>query len=365
MAHPAIPVARSGSLADYILALEHRLRRLVSEDCLDRILTIARRFPPWLHCGFECSLQAADQSLDFLVLAYDRSLDDSLPGLDPTTDLADLVEAEPIWRRIQSLCLSCTTPGTLLGDGLTDIWWEFDMDQGRPMSLLPNVFIGTRAVPAGPELSAVRAAGAHYHQVMDEALTMLVSPTQLSGALAMARVCYERMAGKAVGFEIGVMLARETRFLRLFMRNVPKSRIEECLVALGWSGPLGSVDELSGLLDAAECVGLDIDVGEATVAPKVGIELGFGRRIWHAQANNHEKWRRLFDALIASGLCSVEKREALVTWGGGCRLNTDDDLQWKGLRLKDYPIYRAVSHVKIVIDPARPLSAKAYFGFIS
>ena len=364
-ARASMSLARNGSLADYILALKPRLcRDLVSEACLGRIMTIARWLPPWLHCGFECRLKAPEKSVDFLVLAHDLNLDCSLPGLDPASDLANFTAANSIWMRIQTLCLSCTTQGSLLGEALTDIWWEFDLHTTFPTSLVPNIFIGTREVPTGTDLSAVRAAGNRYRRVMEDALSKLVSPALTADPLATATGCYERMAGKAVGFEVGVMLARETKLLRLFMRNVPKDRIGDCLVTLGWPESVKELDDrLSGLLELAECVGLDIDVGQA-ISPKVGVELGFGRRILPAQGKEHEKWVRLFDALVTTNLCSAARRDALVAWPGGCRLILDHDVQYKGLRLSDYPIYRALSHIKIVVEPGQPWSAKAYFGFI-
>jgi len=361
----AQPFARNGSLADFILALKPRLcHNLVSEACFERILTIARWLPPWLNCGFECHLNAPEKSVDFLVLAHDRTLDCSLPGLDPASDLANFISAHPIWSRIKDLCISCNTPGSLLEESLTDIWWEFDLHTTSPTYLIPNVFMGTREVPTGTDLSAVRAASTRYRRVMGAALSQLVSPALTAEPLTTATECYERMGGEAVGFEVGVMLARETKLLRLFMRNVPKDRLGDCLVTLGWPGSVEKLEDcLSGLLELADCVGLDIDVGES-ISPKVGIELGFGRRILPAQGKEHEKWVRLFDALVSAHLCLVAKRDALVGWPGGARLTTNYDLQWKGFRLSDYPIYRALSHIKIVIEPGQPLSAKAYFGFI-
>ena len=109
------------------------------------------------------------------------------------------------------------------------------------------------------------------------------------------------------------MMSRGAEAVRLCIQLGTLERAVEYLAGVGWPG---SGTDLRGVLGPVarivDRVCLDIDAGE-TVHPKVGLECYFdGNR----QPRTEPRWGVLLDHLVANGLCTPEKREALLAYPG-------------------------------------------------
>lgn len=102
---------------------------------------------------------------------------------------------------------------------------------------------------------------------------------------------------------------------------------------------------------------LSFDLG-VEVSTRIGIEGSFVRL-----PHREPRWAGLFDRLVASGLCTPEKRDAIFAWTGYDSLWTAAD-RWpeEAVALGGYCV-RGLSHVKLVSWPEREPEAKAYLVF--
>jgi hypothetical protein len=111
---------------------------------------------------------------------------------------------------------------------------------------------------------------------------------------------------------------------------------------------------------------LDIDVGE-TVSPKIGLECYFdGNR----QPRREPRWGAFLNSLVLNGLCTADKRDALLAYPGYVDEHAHS-VPWPsplrrasqllgGRSLSTF--VRSLHHVKIVYRPGEQLEAKAYLA---
>ncbi|HZF09821.1 MAG TPA: hypothetical protein VFE33_13605 [Thermoanaerobaculia bacterium] len=116
---------------------------------------------------------------------------------------------------------------------------------------------------------------------------------------------------------------------------------------------------LAPLLEGAENPHLSFDIGPTgEILPRIGLEGAFPR-----QPDRERRWAELLARLVDRGLCSPEKRDALLAWPG-------HDSFWTAPALWPVEVagmggfcVRFLSHLKVVGQPDRPPQAKAYLGF--
>jgi hypothetical protein len=117
------------------------------------------------------------------------------------------------------------------------------------------------------------------------------------------------------------------------------------------------VTEVSPLFEGVESLHLSFDVtGE--ILPRIGLEGSFPR-----QPPHEPRWEALFRRLMERGLCSPEKRDAVLTWPGYDTFWTAPE-RWPIAEMgpRGFCI-RALSHLKVVCRPDREPEAKAYLVF--
>lgn len=115
--------------------------------------------------------------------------------------------------------------------------------------------------------------------------------------------------------------------------------------------------DLAALLRDADRYHLSFDIGTSTV-PRLGLECGFVRL-----PHQEPRWRALFERLVAAGLASAKKRDAVFAWPGYDTLRTAPG-RWpeEAEALGRYCV-RCLSHVKLVSCSHRAPEAKAYLLF--
>ena len=109
------------------------------------------------------------------------------------------------------------------------------------------------------------------------------------------------------------MLSRGAEAVRLCINLRTVEGIVEYLAGVGWPGSeadvLGVLEPIAGLVDY---VCLDIDVGE-TVHRKIGLECYFDGI---KQPRTEPRWGVFLDSLVRDGLCTADKRDALLSYSG-------------------------------------------------
>jgi hypothetical protein len=162
------------------------------------------------------------------------------------------------------------------------------------------------------------------------------------------------------------MLGRNVAAVRAHVSRLPVEHYSQFLEAIEWPGPAGIPQALAAEL-AAHCdhIILCVEVG-AAAGSNLGLECFFkdGDAV-------DPRWASCLDFLVARGLCTPEKRAALLAWPGLTRPGLGD-AGWPDAWVVDSLIQphtrfgfvsRRLSHLKVSIDPASSLRAKAYFGF--
>jgi hypothetical protein len=111
------------------------------------------------------------------------------------------------------------------------------------------------------------------------------------------------------------------------------------------------------LFAGVERLHLSFDLAEE-ILPRIGIEGSFPR-----QPSREPRWAAWLDRLAQRGLCSPEKRDAVLAWPGYDTFWTAPR-RWPVAEIGPRGVcLRALSHLKAVCRPQHPPEAKAYLVF--
>jgi hypothetical protein len=261
-------------------------------------------------------------------------------------------------------------PSSALYRAVYNVWLEFDVDGAPPVIAIPSVFFAPR--PGGQE----GARGVAYELNLDGYVTTIETAVRLlSGSELAPRIletlsdCFRALSSVERVFQVGLMLSRGTDALRLCITIGSVECAVEYLARVGWPGSeaevLGILEPMARLVDR---VCLDIDVGE-TVHRKIGLECYFGG---NKQPRTEPRWGVFLDTLVRDGLCTVDKRDALLAYPGYVDENAEG-IPWpRALRRASHLLggrslstfIRSLHHVKVVYRPGEGLEAKAYLAVI-
>ena len=345
--------------------------QLISPSAFCDIASVARVLPATLAYnmfGFECRLAEMAPQADFSVLATASCGRESLAGVHPTSTLAGRLMSDPIWRRVIDFAVRWADPSSALYRAVYNVWLEFDVDGAPPFIPIPSVFFGLQ--PSGQE----GASGAAYKPNLDEYVTTIETVIQLlsGNELAPRKLetlsdCFRALSSVEHVFQVGLMLSRGAEAVRLCINLRTVEGIVEYLAGVGWPGSeadvLGVLEPIAHLVDY---VCLDIDVGE-TVHHKIGLECYFDG---NKQPRTEPRWGVFLDSLVRDGLCTADKRDALLAYPGYVDENAEG-IPWpRALRRASHLLggrslstfIRSLHHVKIVYQPGEGLEAKAYLA---
>jgi Prenyltransferase and squalene oxidase repeat len=350
------PARRSGLPASLELVLPSLPPELAGGQAIPWLRAVAGVLPPIHRAGFECRLDGDDPVVDLQqgVFAADR---------EPERLARFLAAAEPLsdaWRAVRRLAERWAAPGDPLHGPVSEVWLELDAPgprDGSPLSLAdasPSVF----ALLDGGGAAGEEAAGEFLRAVLGED----GAAAHTSAVARCARAC----PAPAGITHAGAMLGRPFAAIRLHVSRVPLGGLEGLLAGVGWEpqpGPALSAAAL--LLDYGDSVIVCLDILAGRVV-RVGLECFFDQK--HGL---DRRWPALLERLVASGLCSRAKAQALLRWPGTLTpLDSPgpwpDDLIVASLSRPEESfgvIDRRLSHVKLTVTPGLPLAAKAYFGF--
>jgi hypothetical protein len=368
-------VSKRSSFEEYLRPIAASVPpELISPSAFSDIDCVGRALPATLAYntfGFECRLAEMAPRADFVVLAGASCGRDSLAGLHPTSTLPARLMTEPIWRRVADFAVRWADPSSPLYHAVDNVWLEFDVDGAPPVIPIPSVFFSPQ--PSGQE----GASGVAYEPNLDGYITTIETVIQLlSGNELAPRVletlsdCFRALPSVEHVFQVGLMLSRGAEAVRLCIKNLRSVEgIVEYLSGVGWPGDeadvLGVLEPIAHLVDY---VCLDIDVGES-VLRKIGLECYFDGI---KQPRTEPRWGVFLDSLVRDGLCTADKRDALLAYPGYVDENTEG-IPWpRVLRRASHLLggrslstfIRSLHHVKVVYQPGERLEAKAYLAVI-
>lgn len=369
-----------GRLASYLRAVEPAVpAALVSAEAFDALRVVAQQVPPALAAttfGFECRLGDPAAWADLVAYA------DAGPGRDALADLAPDLLADPTWRRVRDLARTWRSPGSVLRDGVENLWLEFDLEGRATASLQagavpPSIFGGLPPWDQDrPQPSTYRPNVDGYLAAVTAILRALGREVSEETERCLAR-CFAALQRHEYLFQVGLMLTRAVDTVRLCIRLRTTSRTRDYLTAVGWPGVAGpgagtntpgqdALDDLLALVGPTDHTWLHLDVGHG-VQPTIGLECYFAG---NAQPRREPRWAALLGVLVERGLCTRAKRDALLAYPGHAgdaagaapwpaELVAAEELL-EGRRRSTF--VRTLHHLKVVLRPGGVLEAKAYLA---
>ncbi len=329
------------SLDDYLqVVVPHLPPALVAPEGLQPLRRLARALPAVSWFGFESRLATPAATADFLIGLTASSRSGALfAGRTFDDDRASNPLAQPGWAPFRALAAEWADPTSPLSANVAIAWLEFDVASGGDALAVPNVLFGSKAPGAA---QAVAEIGLHC----------LLGRPPAAGVVQRLEHCFDALPPQTRIFHIGVMLARQVEDVRVCVYPLCWEEIAPYLERIGWPGPRDDVVEvLAPFCQRAVRLGLAVDVGES-VGSKIGLECYLDER---PHPRPDPRWPAFLEQLVAEGLCTVDKRDALLGWPGGQRTSR---FLWPSIFL------RRLNHLKLVYEPGRPLEAKAYWGVI-
>ncbi|HEX6861726.1 MAG TPA: hypothetical protein VF414_02865 [Thermoanaerobaculia bacterium] len=123
-------------------------------------------------------------------------------------------------------------------------------------------------------------------------------------------------------------------------------------------GSVSRVSEITPLFEGVERLHLSFDVAPEGVLPRIGLEGSFPRL-----PRREPRWAELLGRWTGQGLCTPEKKDALLAWPGAETFWTAP-AAWpiEAVGAQGFCV-RGLSHVKVVSAPDREPEAKAYLSF--
>jgi hypothetical protein len=286
-----------------------------------------------------------------------------LTGSSSKKNLPPAVFTNFTWNTIRNFSHSWSNPESPLFDNINNVWLEFDVENDKPTSAIPepSFFFGPKGLSADFPASS-------YQWVTKVALKSLLGSHLTPQVERNLLKCFSLLPAGGKVFQIGVMLSRqeESSMVRLCVRDIPPNQILDYLIDIGWNGCVARLKEtISMLSNFTDHIRLNFAVGD-TVFPKIGFECYFERK-----PIKDPKLEEFLGYLVNHNLCTATKSDAIIAWSGLSHEKSDRQL-WPQDLLKTSRLMnmsklsmfaRAVHHIKIVYEPDHPLKAKAYLSF--
>jgi len=338
--------------------LPHLDRPLLSGDSVAPLIAAVRPIPAALAevLGFECRLGGA-ACPDFAIgasVAGEGGV--CLKGRHPQAALPPRLLAQPNWAAIDRFISAWADPGSCLFRGADAVAIEFDLDGAFPGGSCPSFFFGLRTGPMDPRATA----GPPPLAILEAGLGALTGQPMRAAHLARIRTLLEALPPGGVLNQVGLMLSRPGGMTRLCLSGIQVRAVEAFLRRVGWDGPWQALDQALGVADGfVDRVWVDLDVGD-TLGPRLGVECPV------PALSPAPRWGPFLDHLVDRVLCFPEERDALLAYEGVSRPGDGTpwprDLALAGLLegRASYTYRRFLNHVKLVVDPLRSLTAKAY-----
>ena len=346
------------SLAGTLDAMRpHLPGALVSADAFERAKAAVQHIEAAITSGiyFECRLQRGSPRVDLVLAVHAEG--GGLLAATSGNEAPGCRRTQPAWRPLSAFCRRWTAPTSSLRKLVDHLWLEYDVEQGPSRDEAarsgPGVFCSLRGAHrmahTGPAL---------YGRALEalEALTgRQASPTVRECLYA----CFAELPPETGVPHVGLMFGREVPTVRVCIAKLPAAGVAGLLAATAGVGgrDIADITRLASLPDGpggplyVPMVHLDIDERTGFV-PRVGMERQFTQTCQLIGRTGAGE-RALLHALTARGLCTREKRDALLQWPGRSVAMMPHEIWWN-------VVERRVNHVKFVYEPASGVETKGY-----
>jgi hypothetical protein len=225
------------------------------------------------------------------------------------------------------------------------IWLEFDLDREPDGAGLPV-----------PVVCAKLPSNTDSGWLVDTLLPALQGGALASGQRASILACLDALPASASLLYVFSLRARGSDAIRLEIFGLEPAAMLGYLRSLA-PETVPAVAQVSTIFAGVERLHLSFDVMDA-ILPRIGIEGSFPR-----QPSREPRWAAFFERLVRRGLCSPEKRDAVLAWPGYDTFWTAPE-RWPVAELGPRGFcVRALSHLKVVCRPDREPEVKAYLIF--
>ena len=337
----------SPTLDCYLLTLApHIPQVLISAHQYQNINEIAKRLPTLRVAGFETDL--LNSHTDFAVRlagselhAAKRNQFDALASSD----------ADSAWSRVLA---------TVDHPTVRDQWLEFDVEPNNSLFPTPSIFFGLNDAST---LERFTSAPKDVCGLVQQ-LALNSVPTQ---TMQLFDRVYQALPTIAHVFQVGLMLGRPERGLRVVIRGLAAEAMAGFLNHVKWPGNIHAVVETAKFWQQfSDWIFLSVDVGNE-LGPRIGLVLKFYRHI----TGYDPRWNRILSELQTSEYCSSEHKEALLNWPGvtresNCELNWPEHLKSVATLFSNEtePVFkRILNHAKIVLMDGEISTVKIYYGY--
>jgi hypothetical protein len=343
---PTSPVP-DWSLAESLSAVAPWLRpALVGGDAWARLQALAGTTAAW-----PCTTYAIEARLSPAAAQVDLAL-----CTESGSELAALAQTapgtSPGWRALAMLSTRFDEPSAR--HRIANVWVEFDLDQAPACLPAPALFVGPASLRRGGDQEPRFREGLAGVSALMRQLAVAAGVAVDVGALERHA---EALPHGARVFQIGLMLSRRSAPLRLVVQRLPAELLPRYLEGVGredYGRVARTVVEELGAPELA--VDLQLEVG-GTSGTAMGLELSPLR----SGGEGLEAWAKLGERLVGLGLCSADKRDALLAWPSA--LEPVATQLGTAATVVTSRRWRRLSHVKVVCDTTGPVQAKGYLFF--
>ncbi len=259
------------------------------------------------------------------------------------------------WSALSSFVSAVSTKDSLLNRSISGLGLEFDLDSKATKSKpLPNLFfIFRRDITNNPAMLL---------KVLETALATLFDQRTSKALLHNSASLFDNLPPETRIRTAGIMLARSPRSLRLQLEDAPPEEMPKLLKKMR----LHKLPyQLDAMLHAAQEINLPsfscLDLAPRLL-PQIGLEFkDIGGRPPGALS-------KTLDLLVRYQLCCPDKRDNLHKWAG-CNTPTSAPIDWITNQVNQstvtgnryfVTIRRSISHIKLMANKDRGLTAKAY-----
>ena len=304
---------------------------------------------------FECRLRRGSSRVDLVIAVHADGA--ALLAAASGSGARGCRHAQPGRRRLSAFCRRWTAPTSPLRTQVDHLWLEYDVEQGTSADEAarsgPGVFCSLR------RSHGMARSGPALRRRVIEALEALTGYQASRTVQECLHACFARLPAETGVPHVGLMFGREAPTVRICIAKLPASGAADLLAATAGvgGGDVADVTRLASLPDGpggplyVPMLHLDIDERRGFI-PRVGMERQFAHTCQLAGRTGAGE-RHLLDTLTALGLCSREKRDALLKWPGRTLAMMPHEVWWS-------VVERRVNHVKFVYEPHSGVETKGY-----
>lgn len=309
--------------------------QLASRRNIAAISAVAQALEGWRSTGFECRLGHGTPRADFGVHLTDC---DSIP----TGELAASARTSTTRRAWQSLD-RFVDAWSALAEPIPSVSLEFDLAEPWLETVAaPSVFFTLSPSPSRD----VRATCELVRMLL-----VILTPDVPEEVRVQLDRSIAALLPHAAFIQFGVWLTRPGSEFRVCAPGFPFDEVRSVVNALRWQGPSHAYEaQWRGISRFGDRGTLHLDVGRE-VSTKLGLEMPFGESSACLDAEDPASTRFL-DHLVANEWCVPVKRDAVLAWVGGFRVES----------VQPTTFLRIISHVKMTFEIGREPVAKAYLA---